>query len=205
MAGIARLGKFIRLVPRPVMLGFINGLALVTGAAQLETFRSSAGSWLTGASFHATLALTAFTMLAIWGWERLRVPVPGPLVGVIAATAISWLGKLQVVTLGDLANIAGQLPKPHMPQVPLTPQAAAIVLPAAASLAAVGLVEALLAQQVMDELTESRTYTHVECISQGVANVRHMMWTSHWLPASTMYRSLHVPACAWQWLERWLS
>ena len=172
IAGFARLGKFIRLVPQPVMLGFINGLALVIGVAQLETFHDPTGGWLHGPALIATGALTALTMAVLWAWEQLDNPVPAPLVAVVVTSAVAILAKLPVVTLGNVAKISGHLPQPHVPQVPPTLESAMIILPVAASVAAVGLIEALLAQQLLDELSDSRTQTHVECVGQGLANVR---------------------------------
>lgn len=110
--------------------------------------------------------------------------------------AVAWAAKLPVVTLGDLASIAGRLPRPHLPAVPLTLDAAAAVLPAAAALAAVGLIEALLAQQMMDEYTGARSATHVECVSQGVANVCACCSTCSLCMQTLPTELLPCPVCA---------
>jgi SulP family sulfate permease len=175
IAGFARLGKFIRLVPQPVMLGFINGLALVVAVSQLHNFKTTSGAWLAGPDMVLMVTLTALTMAIIAIWERLESPiiaeVPAPLVSIIIVSCIATFFNLQVTTVGSLATISGHLPSLALPQVPMTLETLHIIAPYALSVAAVGLIQALLVQQLMDELTDARTPTHIECFGQGIAQV----------------------------------
>ena len=171
-AGVARFGKFIRLVPQPVMLGFVNGLAIVIGTAQLAQFKTATGAWLSGTPLYTMLGLTAATMVIIRLWPRVTKAIPAPLTAIALVTAATQaLGIESARTVGDLASLAGGLPALHLPQVPLSLETLALLLPFSASVAAVGLIETLLTQQLVDEMTERKTETHVECVSQGVAQV----------------------------------
>ena len=170
-AGALRLGKFIRLVPQPVMLGFVNGLAIVIGSAQLAQFKSASGAWLTGQPLAVMLGLTALTMAIIKLLPKLTTAVPAPLLAILATTGASQALGLQTRTVGDLASIAGTLPAFHLPGVPWNLTTLAVVAPVAAGVAAVGLIETLVTQQLVDDITERRTSTHKECIGQGLGNI----------------------------------
>ena len=170
VAGALRLGKFIRLVPQPVMMGFVNGLAIVIGSSQLEQFRVG-HAWLTGTPLYTMAALTAVTMVIIKVWPSKRLRIPSPLAAIACVTAGVHALGITTRTVGDMASVAGSLPSLHIPQVPFTYETLTIILPFAVSVAAVGLIETLLTQQLVDSVTETRTETHVECIGQGVANV----------------------------------
>ena len=169
VAGALRLGKFIRLVPQPCMIGFVNGLAIVIGAAQLEAFRG-----LTGEALYVQMGLAAFTIALI----RLlpEVPfipkqIPSPLAAVMAcAGLVRYLG-VSAKTVGDVAPVSGALPSFHLPAVPATWDTFTLLAPVAASVAAVGLIETLLTQQLVDDVTERRTSTHREVMAQGAANL----------------------------------
>ena len=174
LAGVLRLGKFIRLVPRPVMLGFVNGLALLIGLSQIEQFKSG-GAWLSGGELGIMVGLTAVSMVFLQIWPRVTKAIPAPLASIAFLTALA-AGPLRAAgvatrTVGDLASVAGGLPAPHWPAVPLRPETLLVVLPYAVSVAAVGLIETLLTQQLVDEMTGRRTETHTECIGQGAANM----------------------------------
>ena len=183
-AGLFRLGKFIRLVPHPVMLGFVNGLAIVIGMAQLSQFQTApppptdhpgpfhilGGTWMGGSELLLMLGLTALTMLIIWGVPKVTKAVPAPLagIGVVAAIVIGF--GLDVRTVGDLASIEGGLPPFHIPQVPLDLETFQIILPYAVILAAIGLIESLLTLNLVGEIVEERGGASQECVAQGVAN-----------------------------------
>ena len=174
-AGVLRLGKFIRMVPHPVMLGFVNGLAIVIFLAQLEQFRtvdaSGAHVWMTGWPLVLTLGLVALTMGLIWAVPKLTSAVPAPLVaiGVVAALVIG-LG-LPVPRVGDMASIEGGLPAFHIPMVPLSLETLEIILPYAFILAAIGLIESLLTLNLVGEITGRRGGASRECVAQGAANL----------------------------------
>jgi sulfate permease, SulP family len=173
-AGLLKLGKFIRLVPHPVMLGFVNGLAIVIGLAQLEQFRLPDGAgghvWMTGWPLVIMLALVAATMAIIWVMPRLTKAFPAPLagIGIVAALVIGF--GIDVPRVGDLASIKGGLPVFHLPSVPLDLQTLKIILPYAVILAAIGLIESLLTLNLVGEITGKRGGASQECVAQGVAN-----------------------------------
>ncbi len=174
-AGLMRLGKFIRMVPHPVMLGFVNGLAIVIGLAQLEQFRTvnEAGEhvWMTGWPLLLTLGLVALTMVLIWAVPKVTKSIPAPLVaiGVVAALVIGF--DLPVPRVGDMASIQGGLPEFHLPMVPLTWETLEIILPYAFILSAIGLIESLLTLNLVGEITGRRGGASQECVAQGVANL----------------------------------
>jgi SulP family sulfate permease len=182
-AGVLRLGKFIRLVPYPVMLGFVNGLAIVIFLAQLKQFQvPSAGGgteWLGGGPLWVMLGLIALTMLIIHFLPRLTVAVPASLAAIIGVTLLALGLDLDTRTVQDVlrdmsgdptATIAGSLPSFSIPAVPMTWETLEIILPYSLILAGVGLIESLLTLQLIDELTETRGRGNKECIGQGVAN-----------------------------------
>ena len=173
-AGVFRLGKFIRLVPHPVMLGFVNGLAIVIFMAQLGQFQvdgaEGAKEWMTGVPLAVMLALVALTMAIIWLLPRLTMAVPAPLAGIAITAMLVILLDLDAPRVGDLASIEGGLPMFHIPMVPLTLETLQIVLPYALILAAIGLIESLLTLNLVGEITGQRGGASKECIAQGAAN-----------------------------------
>ncbi|WP_370203318.1 SulP family inorganic anion transporter [Salipiger bermudensis] len=180
-AGVMHWGKFIRLVPHPVMLGFVNGLAIVIFLAQLTQFKvpgsaevsghgTSGGEWLSGMPLYLMLALVALTMAVIWLLPKLTKIIPAPLAGIaITAVLVIALG-LDTPRVGDLASIQGGLPAFHIPAVPLTWETLEIILPYAVILAAIGLIESLLTLNLVGEMTGQRGGASQECIAQGAAN-----------------------------------
>ncbi len=180
-AGALKWGKFIRLVPHPVMLGFVNGLAIVIFLAQLGQFKvpgsmvqtdhgMSGGEWLSGPELMTMLALVALTMAIIWVMPRVTKVVPAPLAGIaIVAGLVIALG-MEVPRVGDLASIQGGFPSFHIPMVPLTLETFEIILPYAVILAAIGLIESLLTLNLVGEMTGQRGGASQECIAQGVSN-----------------------------------
>jgi len=169
LAGIFRLGKFIRIVPHPVMLGFVNGLAVVIFLAQLGQFQID-GAWMQGTQLWTMLALVALTMAIIYLFPKLTKAVPSPLVAIAAVSALVIGFGLDTKTVGDLASIAGGLPEFHIPMVPLSWEMLSIIFPYAVILAAIGLIESLLTLTVVSEMTETQGSSHKECIAQGAAN-----------------------------------
>ncbi|MGI4824296.1 MAG: SulP family inorganic anion transporter [Janthinobacterium lividum] len=173
--GLLRWGKFIRLVPQPVVYGFVNGLAIIIFMAQLEQFkvRDAAGAehWLAGTPLLLMVGLVILTMALVYITPKLTKAVPGSLVAIVAVSALVIFGGLQTKSVGDIASIAGGLPTPHLPQVPLTWHTLAVVFPYAIIMALVGLTESLLTLTVVDEVTESRGRSNKDCVAQGLANV----------------------------------
>jgi SulP family sulfate permease len=173
--GLLRLGKFIRLVPQPVVYGFVNGLALIIFMAQLEQFkvRDAAGTmhWLTGAPLGLMAGLVALTMAIVYGLPKLTKAVPASLVAIVAVSALVIFGGLKTKAVGDIASIAGGLPGFHIPQVPLAWNTLVVVFPYAIIMALVGLTESLLTLTVVDEMTDTRGRGNKDCVAQGLANI----------------------------------
>ncbi|OIO55076.1 MAG: sodium-independent anion transporter [Alphaproteobacteria bacterium CG_4_10_14_0_2_um_filter_63_37] len=173
--GVLRLGKFIRMVPYPVMLGFVNGLALVIFLAQLQHFQVEGADgvqhWMSGPALGLMLGLIALTMAIIHFLPKLTKAIPSSLAAIIVVTALVMGLNLDVRSVGDLASIAGGLPEFHIPAVPLTLETLWIVLPYSFIFAIIGLIESLLTMTLIDEITETRGRGNKECIGQGSANV----------------------------------
>jgi len=173
-AGVLRLGKFIRIVPYPVMLGFVNGLAIVIFLAQLQNFRVTSADgvqeWLSGEPLMILAGLIALTMFIIYFLPKLTGAFPAALAAIITVSLLAMGLNLDTVTVGDLASIKGSLPVLHIPAVPFTFETLVIILPYAFILAAVGLIESLLTLSLIDEVTNTRGRGNRECMGQGIAN-----------------------------------
>jgi SulP family sulfate permease len=174
IAGALRWGKFIRMVPYPVMLGFVNGLAIVIGLAQLEQFRlpteDGGHDWMAGTQLIVSLGLVALTMAIIWGLPRLTKAIPAPLAGIGIVAAVVIIFGIDVPRVGDLASIEGGLPQFAIPQVPFNLETLQIILPYAVILAAIGLIESLLTLNLVGEIKGERGGASQECAAQGAAN-----------------------------------
>jgi SulP family sulfate permease len=172
--GVLRWGKFIRMVPHPVMLGFVNGLAIVIGLAQLEQFKVTSDDgvvgWMHGEMLYVTLGLVVATMALIWLAPRLTKIIPAPLLAIGAVTALVIGLGIEVPRVGDLASLAGGMPEFAVPMVPLTFETLQIIWPYAFILAAIGLIESLLTLNLVGDLTEQRGGASQECLAQGAAN-----------------------------------
>ncbi len=172
--GLLRLGKLIRMVPHPVMIGFVNGLAIIIAMAQLEHFKEATlhgEAWLHGTPLLVMSALVAVTMLVVYVLPRITRAVPPALVAIVGVGVASQLLHLPTRTLGDMAHIAGALPSFHLPTVPLDLETLRIVFPYALLMAIVGLLETLLTFNLTDEITETLGRPNRECLALGVANV----------------------------------
>ena len=179
--GVMHWGKFIRLVPHPVMLGFVNGLAIVIFLAQLTQFKvpgtaevsghgSSGGEWLSGSSLYMMLALVVLTMFIIYVMPRITRIIPAPLAGIGVVAGLVIFFGLDVPRVGDMASIQGTLPPFHIPSVPVNWETLEIIFPYAVILAAIGLIESLLTLNLVGEMTGKRGGASQECIAQGLAN-----------------------------------
>jgi SulP family sulfate permease len=167
--GLLKMGKFIRLVPHPVFLGFVNGLAIVIFFAQVKQFKV-ANEWITGTPLLLMLVIVAITMTIIHFLPKLTRAVPSTLVAIVIGTvAVLFLG-LDTRTVGDIAPIGGIFPPFHLPDVPVNFEMLKIVFPYAIVMALVGLIESLLTLNLIDDLTETTGQPNRECIGQGVAN-----------------------------------
>ncbi|UBM60716.1 SulP family inorganic anion transporter [Marinilongibacter aquaticus] len=175
LAGVLKLGKFIRLVPHPVMFGFVNGLAVVIFTAQLGAFKvtNAAGEqvWMQGSSLYLMLGLVLLTMLIIWLMPKLTKVVPASLTSILVITAIVLGFGLDTKTVGDISPIQGSFPPFHIPSVPFSLETLSIIFPYALIVAGVGLIESLLTLNLIDEITETRGRSNKEAVAQGLANL----------------------------------
>jgi SulP family sulfate permease len=172
-AGVLRLGKFIRIVPHPVMLGFVNGLAIVILLAQLQHFQVTTPEgmhWLSGEPLMIFAGLIVLTMAIIYFLPKLTGAFPAALAAIIVVSLLVMGLDLETATVGDLASIKGGLPAFHIPSVPFNLETLMIILPYSFILAAVGLIESLLTLSLIDEVTSTRGRGNRECMGQGIAN-----------------------------------
>ena len=172
-AGILKLGKFIRIVPHPVMLGFVNGLAIVIFLAQIQHFQvdvDGVTQWMSGQPLMIFGGLIVLTILIINYLPKLTTAVPSSLAAIVFVSLLVILLDIDTNTVGDLASIKGGLPQFHIPEVAFNLDTLKIILPYSIILAAVGLIESLLTLSLIDEVTNTRGRGNRECIGQGIAN-----------------------------------
>jgi SulP family sulfate permease len=186
MAGVFKLGKFIRLVPYPVMLGFVNGLAIVIFLAQLGQFKIMGPlgdlEWMSGTALYIMLGLVGLTMAIIYLLPKVTTAIPASLVAIAAVTAIvhgldldartviDFVREMVPEAQQDSVTLAGELPTFAIPVIPFTLETLYIILPTAVILSLVGLIESLLTLSLIDEMTDTRGRGNQECVGQGVAN-----------------------------------
>ncbi len=183
LAGVFKLGKFVRLIPHPVMMGFVNGLAIVIFLSQLGMFKQViAGEkvWMQGAELYTMIGLVGLTMAIMFGLPKLNKKLPEALVAIGVVSAIVILGGLDVATVGSFIRegggegLKGGLPSFQsdiFTKVPLTLETLRFIFPYALILAAIGLIESLMTLNLVDELTETRGNSNRECLAQGGANI----------------------------------
>ncbi len=170
-AGALKLGKLMRLVPHPVIFGFVNGLAIIIFMSQLDQFKTPAGDWMSGSPLYVLLGLVLLTMLIIWGLPKISKAIPASLVAILSVFGIVIAFGIETKTVGDIASISGGFPPFHIPQVPFSFETLALIFPYAAIMAGVGLIESLLTLNIIDEITETRGRGNKEAAAQGAANI----------------------------------
>ena len=183
LAGVFRLGKFVRLIPHPVMMGFVNGLAIVIFLAQLGLFKENINGtmeWMTGSSLNIMLGLVTLTMLIMWGLPKLTEKIPSALVAIMIVAAITIFGGLEVSTVGSFIRdgggqgLRGGLPTFQFQVFSMLSTIGEhwpLIISTAFILAAVGLIESLMTLNLVDDLTETRGSGNRECVAQGSANI----------------------------------
>lgn len=185
IVGFLKLGKFIRLVPQPVMFGFVNGLAIIIFMAQMDQFKVGVGDaavWLTGSAMYTMVGLVLFTIAIIVFVPRITKAVPASLIGIIVVFIVVYFLNIDTKQVVDIINqdtlpgeelksLSGSLPSFHIPTIPFTLEAFKIILPYGLIMAAVGLTEGLLTLNLVDEITGTKGNSNRECLAQGGANI----------------------------------
>ena len=170
-----KLGKFIRMVPYPVMLGFVNGLAIVIFMAQFGHFKElgpdGIAVWMTGASLYTMLGLTGLTVALIYVFPLITKAIPSSLASIMIVSSLVGFFGVDTKTVGDLGSIGGSLPVFSIPDVPLNWETLRIVLPYSFLLACIGLIETLLTLNLIDDMTDTRGRPNKESLAQGFANI----------------------------------
>lgn len=174
LVGVFKLGKFIRLVPQPVMFGFVNGLAVIIFMSQLDQFKTVVNGqqiWLTGSPMYIMLGLVALTIGIVVLTPKFTKTVPASLVAIMVVFALVYFFGIETKTVRDIASISGGFPPFHIPNIPINFETLQIIFPYALIMASVGLTEGLLTLNLVDEITETRGNGNRECIAQGSANI----------------------------------
>jgi len=172
IVGVFKWAKFIRLVPQPVMFGFVNGLAVIIFMSQLNQFKlTGTEGWLSGSPLFIMLGLVALTIAIVIIIPKITKAIPASLVAIIIVFALVAGFHIQTKTVSDIASVAGGLPPFHLPQIPVTFETLKIIFPYALIMASVGLTEGLLTLNLVDEMTATRGNGNRECIAQGSANI----------------------------------
>ncbi len=174
--GLLKLGRFIRLVPHPVMIGFVNGLAIVICVGQFGFFKSH-GHYLTGAPLYTMIALIVLTMAIIQFFPKLTTAIPSTLAAIITVGLISYFA-IDARTIGDIlkeqtgsSTLSGAFPPFRIPTGIDWAQHWKFILTTSFFVAMVGIIESLMTLQLIDEITETRGKGNRECLAQGTANI----------------------------------
>ncbi|MEJ6675824.1 MAG: SulP family inorganic anion transporter [Flavobacteriales bacterium] len=185
LAGVLKLGKFVRLIPHPVMMGFVNGLAIVIFLSQLGMFKQTIGEekvWLEGTSLWYMIGLVALTMFIMWGLPKIKATqkLPEALLAILVVTGIVIFSNLDAATVGSFIKdgggngLKGGFPVPVLEtfsRIPMNFETLKFIFPYALILAAIGLIESLMTLNLIDDLTETRGNSNRECVAQGGANI----------------------------------
>ena len=183
LAGVFKLGKFVRLIPHPVMMGFVNGLAIVIFLSQLGMFKTTGAEglvWMQGQELWIMIGLVVLTMGIMFGLPKLTKKLPEALIAILVVSVLVIFGNLDVATVGSfIRDGGGEGLKGGLPQfqwaifevVPFNFETLRFIGPYAVILAAIGLIESLMTLNLIDELTETRGNSNKECIAQGSANI----------------------------------
>jgi len=176
LAGLFRFGKFVRLIPHPVMMGFVNGLAIVIFTAQLGMFKID-GSWMQGSQLYTMLGLVALTMAILYLFPKITKKVPAALVAIVSVsllvifTGLDTATVLSFVQANGGSGIQAGLPVFNIPVIPLSLETLSFIAPYAAIIAAIGLIESLMTLNLIDGLTNTHGNANKESIAQGTANI----------------------------------
>lgn len=174
LVGTFKLGKFVRLIPQPVMYGFLNGLAVIIFMAQVAQFKvvkDGITTWMEGSALMIMAGLTALTILIVLIFSKITKAVPASLVAIIIVSAIVYFFHVDTKKVIDIASVSGSLPSFHIPEIPFTLETLKIIFPYSLVMAGVGLIESLLTLNMVDEITNTKGKSNKEAVAQGIANI----------------------------------
>lgn len=174
LVGILKLGKFVRLIPQPVMYGFLNGLAVIIFLSQIEQFKIGTGdtyTWMQGETLYVMLGLVALTIGIVSFFPKVSKAIPSSLVAIIIVFALVYFFHIDTKKVINIASVSGSFPSFNIPNIPLTLETLTIISPYALIMAAVGLVESLLTLNMVDEITNTKGRSNKEAVAQGSANI----------------------------------
>ncbi|SHI67511.1 sulfate permease, SulP family [Arenibacter nanhaiticus] len=174
LVGVFKLGKFVRLIPQPVMFGFLNGLAVIifmAQVAQFKTVENGIEGWMEGSALYIMAGLTLLTIAIVALLPKITKAVPASLVAILVVFGIVYSFDIDTKKVMDIASVSGSLPSFHIPEIPFTLETLMIIFPYALIMAGVGLVETLLTLNMVDEITNTRGQSNREAAAQGIANV----------------------------------
>ncbi|KQN33810.1 sulfate permease [Pedobacter sp. Leaf41] len=180
LVGLFKLGKFVRLVPQPVMFGFVNGLAVIIFMSQLEQFKTIVGgniTWLSGSALYTMLGLVALTVLIVVVLPKFTKAIPSSLVAIIVVFIVVLVFNIDTKLVKNIASVSGGFPPFHIPKIPFDLDTLKIIFPYGLIMAGVGLTEGLLTLNLVDEITETKGNGNRESIAQGIANIANGFFT----------------------------
>ncbi|TCD10716.1 SulP family inorganic anion transporter [Pedobacter frigidisoli] len=178
--GLFKLGKFVRLVPQPVMFGFVNGLAIIIFMSQLEQFKTVVNGkveWLTGMPLYVMMGLAALTVLIVIFLPKITKAVPASLVAIIVVFLVVLGFGIDTKLVSDISSVKGGFPPFHIPKIPINLETIRIIIPYSIIMAGVGLTEGLLTLNLVDEITDTKGNRNKESIAQGIANITNGFFT----------------------------
>lgn len=174
LVGIFKFGKFVRLIPQPVMYGFLNGLAIIIFMAQVEQFKIptlNGFDWMSGTALYVMVGLTALTILIVYLFPKISKAIPSSLVAIFVIYGLVTLTGIDTKKVIDIATVKGSFPSFHIPEIPFTFETLKIIFPYSLVMASVGLIESLLTLNMVDEITNTKGSANKESIAQGIANI----------------------------------
>lgn len=174
LVGLFKLGKFVRLIPQPVMYGFLNGLAVIIFMAQVAQFKiieNGIERWMQGTALYLMAGLTLLTIVIVLLLPKITKAVPASLVAILVVFGIVYFLNIDTKRVLDIASVNGSFPSFHIPQVPFSLETLKIIFPYSLVMAGVGLIESLLSLNMVDEITNTKGQSNREASAQGIANI----------------------------------
>lgn len=174
LVGVLKIGKFVRLIPQPVIYGFLNGLAIIIFMAQVAQFKvihNGVSSWMEGSALAVMAGLTILTISIVYVFPKITKAIPASLVAIIIVFGLVYCLNIDSKKVIDIASVSGSLPTLHIPNIPFDFETLKIIFPYAVIMASVGLIESLLTLNMVDEITRTKGNSNKEAFAQGIANV----------------------------------